>query len=379
MSGLNTSIGMGRRPVLVAQTSLQLVLAAALAEESRVAGAPTARLVFVPDLVNPDLFRNACAAWEDPPFAAIDFLEPRRQAGGRTSRPWSALHDELTQLVKDSQPTSVTVFNDRQDIGQCVLIAARRYWPTAMRQCAEDGALAYTGYTYRRLGVVTRLRQRLRLGPDWVDVRVLGTHPLVQEFVALHPHLLRPELRHMRVRPFPSTLLAGRSLQKLAHVVSQAQGWTPARLSDGTVLLALNHSSYAQRNPGYVELIKTSVHHLKSSGVRCLFKYHPREAQDDYLTLRRAWPSGEIPRALPMESVYLLAQHHRMLVLGGVGTSLLTAALLLPRARCVALATADQAMDRWEAPLTSALGLLSAPDASAVASLVHDWTSTAGT
>ena len=41
-----------------------------------------------------------------------------------------------------------------------------------------------TRASWDRLCAATQLRQTLRLGRGWHDVRVLGTHPLVQRFVA---------------------------------------------------------------------------------------------------------------------------------------------------------------------------------------------------
>jgi hypothetical protein len=372
MSGLSPEAGTPR-PLLLAQTSLQLVLAAALAESARCAGRATAGLLFVPDLVDPELLQSALHDWAGTPFAHVQFVSPRRSVGSSTKTSWKTLNTDLIDAIRSWQPTSITVFNDRQDAGQRALIEAQRHFPQAQRLCAEDGALAYTGYTYRRTGFITRCRQHLRFGRHWSDVRVLGTHPLVQAFLALHPHLLRPELRSRPVRPFPAEQLSAPSLRELAHHIALSRGWAPSTLRDGTALLALNHSSYAKRNPGYAALVTESVNVLRSLGIPCLFKYHPREADPDYLGLTGTWPNGEVPRSLPMELVFLLCRERRMLVLGGVGTSVLTAALLLPQARCAALAPENQKIDQWTPALTSALGIHMLADAPAIANLLQGW------
>jgi hypothetical protein len=372
MSGLSPAAEVPR-PLLLAQTSLQLVLATALAEAARYAGKATAGLLFVPDLVDPELFQSALSHWTGTPFAHIQFVSPRRRLGTSSKKSWKTLDTELIDAIRRWQPTSVTVFNDRQDTGQRILIEAQRHFPQAQRLCAEDGALAYTGYTYRRTGFITRCRQHLRFGRHWSDVRVLGTHPLVQAFLALHPRLLRPELRSRPVHPIPAEQLSAPSLRELAHRIASLRGWAPSTLHDGMVLLALNHSSYAKRNPGYAALVTESVELLRSFEIPCLFKYHPREADPDYLGLTGTWPNGEVPRSLPMELVFLLCRERRMLVLGGVGTSVLTAALLLPQARCAALAPDDQKIDQWTPALSSALGIHTLADAAAIANLLRGW------
>ncbi|MFN3296381.1 hypothetical protein [Caldimonas sp.] len=356
------------RPLYLVRSSLQLLLASALAEQARCDDQARSCLLFLPDLQDPALFGQALQAWSQTPFEQTITLEPRHVPGGPTRRrAWRDLDAELAQAVQRWQPTSVTVFNDRQDAGQRVLIEAAGSFPAARRVCAEDGAQAYTGYVYRRLGMVTRWRQKLRMGPQWCDVRVLGTHPLVQEFLALHPDLLRPELRTRAVRPFPAAGLGAPCLRHLAQDFCRRLDWDPAALDDCGALLTLNHSTYAQRNPHYVELVQGCVQALCNAGIGFAYKYHPRETQADYLGLARSPGTREVPRVLPVEMAYLLCRGHRLLVIAGMSTSLLTAALLLPSARTVALVHTSRHGDQWDARLLQALNIHAVSDADGVA------------
>lgn len=367
MSSLNDPPAQAR-PLYLVRSSLQLLLASALAEQARRDGQAQPCLLFLPDLQDPALFGHALQAWAQTPFEQTITLEPRHVPGGPTHRrTWHDLDAELTQAVQRWQPTSVTVFNDRQDAGQRVLIEAARSFPTARRLCAEDGAQAYTGYVYRRLGMVTRWRQKLRMGPQWRDVQVLGTHPLVQEFLALYPDLLRPELRARPVRPFPSAALGAPCLHDLALDFCERLDWNPAELDDCGALLTLNHSTYAQRNPHYVELVQGCVQAMRKAGIAFAYKYHPRETQSDYLGLARSSDARQMPRVLPVEMAYLLCRGHRLLVIAGMSTSLLTAALLLPCAQTLALVHASRHGDQWDARLLEALRIHPAGDADGVA------------
>ena len=110
-----------------------------------------------------------------------------------------------------------------------MLVATARGFPQARRRCAEDGSLAYTDFVFRSHGATTQLRQTLRLGRHWSNVRVLGTHPLVQDFIALHPHLLRAELRGRRIQPFPPRALDAQALRSLAAALCAAPASTPTR------------------------------------------------------------------------------------------------------------------------------------------------------
>jgi hypothetical protein len=352
--------------LILAQSSLQFILATALAEETRIA-AGRCRLLFLPDVLDPDLFADAIDGWSRSPFERIEFITPRRRAGQTTkSRAASAVHDDIVAALEDFAPTVVTVFNDRQDAGQTVLIETSRRFPQALRCCAEDGALAYTDFRYRAHSAVTRWRQGLRLGRGWFDVQVLGTHPLVQRYLAIHPELLRPELRGLSVARLPSACLGSAALQELASRLCALSGFEAQSIDAGAVLLTLSHASYAERNPDYNVLVRHIVERLLALGRPFFFKYHPREAAPDFLGLAGLPAAQEVPRTLPVECLYLLAQERALIVVGGMSTSLLTAGLLMPHARIAALQHASNAGDAWDAALLAALRITPLQDAASL-------------
>jgi len=366
----------GRHFFLV-QTSLQFILAAALAEEVR-ARSDQPTLVFLPDVLDPTLFRRAAEQWADSPFERIVFLTPRkaptRGAAGKPS--WAELKCDLLAVLRQVQPTAVTVFNDKQDSGQLVLLEAARHFPQARRECVEDGALAYTGFSYRQNSLYTRWRQRLRLGPGWHSVQVLGTHPLVQQFTALRPQLLRPELRQRNVQPFPAHRLASAPLRHLAGAFCAAADFDAATLSGSAVLLILNHSSYAQRNPQYVSLLRACVQQLQQRRIPFFFKFHPRETAPEFAGIQATDLGRELPRALPVECIFLLARELPLLVVAGMSTSLLTGGVLMPQAHIAALMHASDSGDRWDAALLQTLNIQPLHDATSLSACVDAWRGT---
>lgn len=362
------------RPFFLARSSLQFILATALAEAACTNASAAPRLAFLPDVLDPQLFERAVARWTANPFDRIDFIAPRSLPGQtRKSRSWRAVRRDLLRAFNDARPTSVAVFNDRQEAGQAVLIEAARHFPDARRECIEDGAIAYTGFAYRRHSALTRWRMRLVVGRGWHDVQVLGTHPLTEVFKAIHPQLLRPELRGRDVEPFPADRLGGQAVRGLAAVFCGLAGFDAQSIPAGAVLLTLSSSQYAQRNPDYVRLLRSGVAQLEQRSVPVLFKYHPREAEADHFGLRSLRHAQEVPRTLPVECVYLLARERPMLVVAGMSTSLLTAALLMPQARVAALMHLSDAGDAWNAELLHALGIASLSSSDALLRTVDAW------
>ncbi|MCK6423653.1 MAG: alpha-2,8-polysialyltransferase family protein [Burkholderiaceae bacterium] len=360
------------RLLLLARSSLQLVLAAAAAQEALEAAGQRSWLIFLPDVADRQGFERTLQAWPESPFERVVFVEPRSAAGQATGRSWRSLQRELTALLQAAAPSSVAIFNDREEAGQCLLIAAAKYFPAARRECIEDGSQAYTDRTYRRLGLLTRWRQRLRYGAGWQDVRVLGTHPLVQCFVALQPAQVREALRTRTLRAFPGHRLDAAPLRALARRFAAQAGFEAASLPAGAVLLTLSHSSYARRNPDYLRRVQATVAEAQRLGLRLSYKYHPREAEPDPLGLGRSG-ACELPRQLPAESLYLLVRDRPLLVVAGISTALLTAALLMPRARFVALAHASQTGDVWRSSLMAALNIVAPDDEAGVAAQLADW------
>ena len=331
-------------------------------------------MLFLPDVLDPALFAQVVESWAETPFDRVAFVAPRRlPSQAEPARPWHAIRQDIVQALQDFSPTSVTVFNDRQDAGQTLLIEAAKRFPKARRECTEDGAHSYTTFTYRRHGAVTKLRQHWRLGRRWADVRVLGTHPLVQHFNATHPGLLRRELRNDKVHPFPLHRLGAESIRRLATCFCEHVGFDRQRIVAGAAIVTLNHSDYARRNPDYVALVQACVAQLRASATPFFFKYHPREATADPLGLGAQGAVGEIARTLPVECLYLLMREQPLLVIGGMSTSLLTAGLLMPHARTAALVHASGAGDAWDASLLAALKITPLADAQSVARYLDVW------
>jgi len=361
-----TTLGAPECHVLLARSSLQFLLATALAADLRERTGQACRLLFVPGMPDVAVFADAVAGWPDSPFDHVRFIDPHR----RPARSRAQLLRELRVELDAAEPRSLWVFNDREEDSQALLSWALRRFPSAERFCVEDGSLAYTGFTYPAQGVTTRWRQRLRVGRGWHDVRVLGTHPLVQQFVAIHPQLLRPELRQRPTRQFPAAALAAQPLRSLATAMCARSGFAASSVAAGAVLLSLSHSSYADRNPDYCRLVQACVQRLRSRQAPWFFKYHPRETAADPLGLLGAGMVVEVPRSLPVECIYLLLRDRPLTVIGGMSTSLLTAGLLMPQVRCAALVHASGAGDAWDSRLLDALRITPLADAAGLAAYV---------
>ena len=349
----------GSHHVFLVHSSLQFLLATALAADQIERTRQPCRMLFLPDLPDPALFLRAAARCSDSPFDSLILIEPRGSSG--------AIRRELRAQIADARPISLTVFNDRDEAGQAVLIATAREFPQARRCCAEDGSLAYTDFVFGGHSATTQLRQTLRLGRNWSLVRVLGTHPLVQDFIALHPHLLRAELRGRRILPFPARALDSSALRSLAAALCADAGFDANSVPANATILTLSHSSYAQRNPEYGQMVAACAQRLAARPERFFVKYHPREALPDYLDLCVAGQAQQIARTVPAECLYLTLRDRPLTIVGGMSTALLTAGLLMPRVRCAALMHASASGETWDHRLLDELRITPLADQAGIA------------
>jgi hypothetical protein len=348
--------------VFLVRSSLQYLLATALAADLRTRLRQDCRMFFLPGMLDPAPFLRAARDWAESPFDHVLFIEPQQGSG--------AIRRALRAALTGAQPLSLTVFNDREEASQTALITTARRFPHADRRCAEDGSLAYTDFVFRAHGASSRLRQTLRLGRHWHDVRVLGTHPLVQQFIALHPQLLRAELRGHRIVPFPAAALASPALCSLAAAMCAATGLAPDAVAPGAAVLTLSPSDYAARNPDYRARVAACAEVLARQPAGFFYKYHPREAEADPLGMGMHPNAREIARSLPVECLYLMLRDRPLTIVGGMSTSLLTAALLMPQVRCAALLHASAAGDAWNPQLYEALHIVPLGDDAAIAAFL---------
>ena len=86
-------------------------------------------------------------------------------------------------------------------------------------------------------------------------------------------------------------------------------------------MLTLSHSSYAQRNPEYGQMVAACAQRLAGRPGRLFVKYHPRESHPDYLDLCAAGRAEQIARSVPAECLYLTLRDRPLTIVGGMSTA----------------------------------------------------------
>ena len=111
-------------------------------------------------------------------------------------------------------------------------------------------------------------------------------------------------------------------------VLSRA-GVTAEELSKIGAILALPHSERVIERDRYAAVLKTIAGVLKEQDLRLAVKYHPRESNGNYLS-GIVSDLTVLPRALPLESVFLWSAESLQFILGDVSTAFFTGPWLVP-------------------------------------------------
>lgn len=306
----------------LASTPYHLLLALADAEHS---GDP-ARLFFFGAFPSAALYLDALqSAPALLPGLRVDGLT----GGEKGSALRRAARGAVRKCLRDAQASRMVVFNDRHDLSQLALaLAARRR--DVRRVCLEDGSSFYTQWLAPAAGGLARMRKRCFTAPGWTPIRVLGTHPLVQEVRVLRPDAVRPELRE-RALGLDLDLLGSPVLRRFGERLvktlrdSNQLGDLP---SCPEVLLAppLEHAlAWAER-----------ARPLAAGLANAAVKHHPRQPEADPGNLLAL--GAEISRHLPLELLFLHWGRTPALLIGdGHSTALLSARMFDARARVIGL------------------------------------------
>ena len=331
------------RHLFLTQTVYHFTLAAGLAAQARRAGGSAVAL-FIRDFDRAGEFLDAVRAWPASPFEQVIDLGAYDRNATRSARRRSSarLADAIAGLGRSLAPAAVHVFNDRHEFAQQLLEAVAESHPQADRVCVEDGTASYSRYLFKPRNLLQRIERRWRYGRRWVDLVVLGTHPLVQQRVLLFPEVAREELRRLGgLRAYPLEDLRGVGLPWLAARLAGALGYAPSSLDGVAVILVIASSNYGQRVAGYRERIRALLDQLRRQGLGVAWKYHPRELEPDFVGAREFYPGGEIPRGLPAEFVTQLADARPRLLLVDFSTALLLSPQLNPALRGAAYIAPD--------------------------------------
>jgi hypothetical protein len=254
---------------------------------------------------------------------------------------------EIRNRSRDLCPAEIWVGNDARPESQAAFRSASRQNGRVRGVYVEDGLTAYATAVRRPLTALEHAAGLLIFGRDWNGIEVLGTSRWISSALLIFPELARPELQHLQRAALGAELVLNEESHSVAaEMVRRANGGD--RIGAVDAIVTTSHSTVGVGTLAYRNGIAALVRRLIEKGCTVGIKYHPREAQTDYLGLAADSSVVLLPRGLPLEYLYILsamrtAQGSRpfaplRFIVGDVSTTLLTARWLVPDADCISLA-----------------------------------------
>jgi hypothetical protein len=272
---------------------------------------------------------------------------------------------EIQARAKTVAPQEIWVGNDARPESQAAFRAAGTSGQRAVGVYIEDGLTAYADSVKRPLTLLEAAAGRLLFGQDWSGIAVLGTSGRMSRGMFIFPALVRRELRRLEQVEIPRQAVLDASMQQLAARLIERSGADVARLRRVDAIVAVSHSSVASRSSGYQPGLISFIRQLTANGCTVGVKYHPRQAEADYLGLAQQPEVVVLPQGLALEYLYVFRgsrggdrdTHPIRFVVGDVSTILLTARWLAPEACCISLARPLKMLDQSLEVLFNALGV----------------------
>jgi hypothetical protein len=329
--------------LIIAYTPYHVLLATA-----GVAVRPGAKnhLIVINDFNSAAAIANALTDIDARPYESVSLCggtfgvtsRARRQFRYRRALP------EIAARTRAVAPQEIWVGNDARPESHAAFRAAGRGVHGIF---VEDGLTAYARSVRRPVNALENAIGLIFFGRYWSGIEVLGTSGRVSIGLFIFPALVRPELSGLEKVPVPRECLLARPMGLLAERMTEHAGGDVARLRRVDAVVAVSHSSVAERSSDYRPSMTALVRKLLAQGLTVGIKYHPRQAERDYLALADLGPVTVLPQGLPLEYVFLLhaadgdprtPPRSLRYVVGDVSTILLTARWLVPDACCISLA-----------------------------------------
>jgi len=276
----------------------------------------------------------------------------------------------IKHFVERNKITHVYVFADSRGDSQAALYYSKINNPNVKGIYVEDGAAAYSSRKIQRSKLKVLLA-KLWYGYWWEDTRVYGESRWIDEVKVIFPQLIRPELRPKNITGLSRDTMLALRKQDWFNKYLKKLGIRATELGDLDAILVVARSEFAKGIPQYKRILGIILDFARDQRLRFAIKYHPRELENDYLSIADTERAIILPQSLPIEAVYILASRQIRLVVGDISTSLLTAKWLLDDAKVISIAPILNYADQHLLRVFHDLGIRLARNAEEIAQLIR--------
>jgi len=274
-------------------------------------------------------YSKALLDWKQSPFKQIKLL-PGQAKGLQKLKErrqnFATLRDGLEQF----KPNQIMVGSDRRIEFQYAMHYLKEIGESVNGVYLDDGLYSYAG---REASLFkdgfNALLKKLSYGLWWEEPKTVGASSLIHQAWLFQPSLAvealqKKSLMTINVNWFKSSELLG-----LSHSLATVLGVNTEKIREVDLLVLIPHPNNIKKIPNYAARLKQRIIQEIATGKKVGVKYHPRMPADDVLNLKSLGVYDIVPAQMAFEfCLPMLAKD--CIVLGDIGTALLTTKWLRP-------------------------------------------------
>ncbi len=275
-----------------------------------------------------NLYMRALENWQGSPFCGTHIL-CGNQKGVAKLKERKANFKWLKTELNRFTPTIIFTGSDRRVEFQYAMYHMKQSNPDG--GYLDDGLYSYSGRKnvwYKDL--VSSFLKKISYGFWWEEPKTIGASSNIKQVHLFQPEVALPiikqgkKLYKLDVKLFLDEKIIELSQQVLALFSEKIDTYQGIE-----VLIFIPHPNNVAKMQGYLPKLEVLLCKLKKKNKTVAIKYHPRVGTGDPLNLKRLGVDKIIPAALASEFL-LPVLPKKCMVLGDVGTALLTCHWLRP-------------------------------------------------
>ncbi|GAB6070835.1 hypothetical protein JCM30760_19320 [Thiomicrorhabdus hydrogeniphila] len=305
---------------------------------------------------------KALKGWKNSPFQYVSIFSAgsgdtstNKKQTKRESRKQNFL--TLTKELQRFTPNQVAVGSDRRVEFQFVMQTLVKKRHSVLGIYLDDGLYSYVGRPYHFIkDGVNALLKKIAYGFWWQEPKTVGASAWIDQAWLFSPEHAFAALQSKRLYTLLPDWFTCSEMLELSALVAQQLDYDTAGLSNVNVVMLIPHPNNIKKMPGYEARIQTLVKHLSGNGKKVAVKYHPRSSKDDFLSLKEHGAVDVIPAQLAFEFCLPLFSQD-CLVVGDVGTALLSCKWLRPDLTVVAVLDESDPFQKKFISLSKMMGI----------------------
>ncbi|MDX1347267.1 MAG: polysialyltransferase family glycosyltransferase [Thiomicrorhabdus chilensis] len=340
-----------RNVLYLPSTPLNILVSVAHAEAY--ASEQKSRLILIDQKSEQDNpYFNVLKKWRNSPFENVNLILGTAQ-GKQKLKERKANFVKLVGLIKDFKVDAIAVGSDRRVEFQYLMHQCTKKNTEVEGWYLDDGLYSYSGRrpSWWKDGLNKQLK-KVFYGDWWQEPKTVGASDWIRQVWLFRPRQAVTELKSKIMNPLKPQWFISPGVREFSQKVCEAYNFRSemlTRLQSIDLFLLIPHPNNIKKMQGYEPRIQQFLTQMQKKGVQVATKYHPRTETADPLQLQEKYQALLIPSGLAFEFVLPFLKNEA-LVVGDVGTALLTAQWLRSDLRVSAvLASEDEFQNTFKA------------------------------